>query len=474
MTLPEEFARRIKALMGIKYPAFARAMTETAAVRALRVNTVKISESRFQELCTLSLSGSGVQGCYIFNEDKIGADPLHFAGAYYVQDPSAAAAVAAAAEYIRPDMLALDMCASPGGKSTQLAAYLENGALVSNEIVPQRCRILRGNIERLGIKNAAVTCLEPSQLAVLCPGLFDFVLCDAPCSGEGMFRKYEEALLNWTPANVEMCAARQADILDSAAATVAPGGYLLYSTCTFSVEENEMNVDSFLRRHPDFYLARPAESIVSITADGIDFPGCRNDMSFCRRFYPHLSPGEGQFIAIMRRNSDIAVTSAKSRRSVGTNTSKQADRNRLSVLKGAEARACAEFLESIIEKSERSTAVRRLRNDIMLLPEPMTRLPDGLPAVLWGICAGTVTPSGRVEPHHHLFSASGSHMTNRLSLSLDDPRLRAYLRGETVECDCNMRSWCAILAEEVALGGGKAVCGTMKNHYPKGLRLRDA
>ena len=232
--IPEAFLHRMRAQLGAAYPTFLQAM-EDMPVRALRLNPLKHAEfSVLADIQTKPLPFSG--GGYIFSCEGIGRHPMHHAGAFYVQDPSAISTVSAAAHVLKPGMRVLDLCAAPGGKSTQLAGILDGtGMLVSNEISRDRCRILRQNIERMGVRNAVVTSMDSSKIAETFPSFFDFVLVDAPCSGEGMFRKYPEAVQEWSVENVAMCAARQKEILENAAKTVAGGGYLLYSTCTFSL-----------------------------------------------------------------------------------------------------------------------------------------------------------------------------------------------------------------------------------------------
>ena len=218
-----------------------------------------------------------------------------------MQDPSAMATVWAVE--LSEGMTVLDSCSAPGGKTTQIAAAVgESGIVVANEYEAKRCRILQGNVERMGAKNTVVVNLDTAEIAELYPQKFDLVLCDAPCSGEGMFRKNKLAIDEWNEDNVTMCAERQREILSNVAKCVAPQGILLYSTCTFSLEENEMNVAWFLDSHKDFELVPVSDILSRHTSDGICLDGCGYDMTLTRRFYPHVSNGEGQFIALMRRS----------------------------------------------------------------------------------------------------------------------------------------------------------------------------
>ena len=225
--LPAEFTSRMKNLLGDDYDKFIASFDESP-VRSFRVNTKKISEKDF---ITINPFGgekiSYAEGAYYFDYDGIGNHPYHHAGMIYIQDPAAMSAVASVD--IEPDWKILDLCAAPGGKSTQAASKLENGLLVSNEIIPSRCKILTGNIERMGIRNAITTCSDVKRLSNLFGEEFDLVIVDAPCSGEGMFRKDETAINEWSTANVNLCADRQDEILSYAKDFVCEGGYLLYS-----------------------------------------------------------------------------------------------------------------------------------------------------------------------------------------------------------------------------------------------------
>ncbi len=189
---------------------------------------------------------------YLANTSRAGATILHDAGAYYIQEPSAMAAAAVLAP--KPTDTVLDLCAAPGGKSTQIAMSFHPALLVSNEPIPSRAQILSSNIERMGIENCIVTSAYPDQLRLKWTYFFDRILVDAPCSGEGMFRKDPQARLEWSEASPAHCAERQAGILDAAADMLKPGGTLVYSTCTFNTLENDQSITAFLTRHPDFSL----------------------------------------------------------------------------------------------------------------------------------------------------------------------------------------------------------------------------
>ena len=275
--LPEAFLRRMKERLGKDFPAFL-ASYEEAPYKGLRVNTLKISPAEFSRRAPFPLGGEVADGCFYLEEEKPGADPYHFAGLYYLQEPSAMT-VAPFADPCKKERV-LDLCAAPGGKTTQIAAKMRGeGILIANEIDPARAKILSQNVERMGIANCAVTSAAPEKLAEKFPAYFDTVLVDAPCSGEGMFKKEPNAIPEWSEQNVARCALRQRTILDEAAKMLCAGGRLIYSTCTFAEEEDEWQIGDFLRRHPAFSLL------------------CE------KKLYPHEFRGEGHFCAVLEKNS---------------------------------------------------------------------------------------------------------------------------------------------------------------------------
>lgn len=452
--IPEAFLARMKQMPELDFEAFSAAL-ERPAVRALRVNTLKTDADTVQTLLPFSIEPLpfAPNGFYA-PPDKVGALPAHHAGMFYMQDPGAMCSVAAAAP--KSGITVLDMCAAPGGKSTQLAAAITpDGTLVCNEYVPARAKILQGNVERLGCRKAIVTNLSTDQLADFYGSYFDLVVADVPCSGEGMLRKYEVAGEEWSEENIRICAARGYDILQNAARCVKPGGQLLYSTCTFAPEENELQIDRFLSEHPDFALLPVAPEIVNITANGVNFEGISHDMSPCRRFYPHISPGEGQFVALLQRSADAPSTPARD--DCATALSKK------------DAQTVRDFLAQTLEALPEARLVQ-LRDDVYLAPNiPLP--PRGVYAA--GVCVGTLQ-KGRLVPHHQFFSAYGQALRRKLRLTQNDPRVAAYLRGEEIAAPelAGENGFAAVLFEGAPLGGGKAVDGRLKNHYPKGLRNR--
>lgn len=446
--LPSEFTNRMKDLLGDDYDNFIASFDE-APVRSFRINTNKISEEDF--LAINPFGGEKISyanNAYYFSFDGIGNHPYHHAGMIYIQDPGAMSAVASV--NIQPDWKVLDLCAAPGGKSTQAASKLKDGLLVSNEIIPSRCKILTGNIERLGIRNAVTTCSDVKRLSDLMGEEFDLVITDAPCSGEGMFRKDETAISEWSTGDVKLCADRQAEILGYAKCLVKEGGYLLYSTCTYSLEENEMCVDSFLKENPEFELVEVNDCVRDVTSDGICFDGCSADnIRFCRRFYPHVSKGEGQFVALMQKKYGNCIRIKRE--------------NALEKLSKAEEKIVFDFLDSTLVSYDKR-CVKKYKDSIVYFDSDFT-VPKGV-AFSCGVTIGTVQKN-YVQPHHQFFMAMGKDFVRQINLTHEEAE--SYLRGNTIPCECE-NGWATVFIDGCSLGGVKAVNGTAKNHYPKGLR----
>lgn len=446
--LPSDFTSRMKELLGDDYDKFIASFDEPP-VRSFRVNTKKISDEKFNEINPFG--GEKIEyaeNAYYFDFDGIGNHPYHHAGMIYIQDPAAMSAVASVG--IQPDWKILDLCAAPGGKSTQAASKLKNGLLVSNEIIPSRCKILTGNIERMGIKNAITTCADVKRLSTLFGEEFDLVIVDAPCSGEGMFRKDETAVNEWSLANVKLCAERQDEILSYAKDFVNEGGYLLYSTCAYSPEENEMCIDKFLSENKNFELVEVNESVKKATADGVFFDGCKTEnISFCRRFYPHVSKGEGQFIALMKKTSANYINIKRE--------------NAIEKISKAEEKIVFDFLDSTLIDYDKN-CVKKYKDNIVYF-EPDFIVPKGV-AFSCGVTIGTVQKN-YIQPHHQFFMAMGKSFKRQIELTKEEAE--SYLKGNTIPCQCE-NGWATVLIDGCTLGGVKVVNGTAKNHYPKGLR----
>ncbi len=447
INLPIEYKERMKRLLKNDYPLYEMALQEPP-VKAFRVNTDKISVEDFLKITPFEIEKIPyVENGFYTTADKIGNHPYHHAGLIYVQEPGAMAP--AECLDFAPDSRVLDMCAAPGGKSSQLKNKLgESGVLVSNEIVSSRCKILTGNIERLGLKNTVVTCLDTKKLAQIFPHTFDVIMVDAPCSGEGMFRKEAVAVSEWSEENVKMCAERQMEILENAAQCLAPNGHIIYATCTFSLDENEMVVDAFLKKHSDFELVEVSERVKTHTQDAVRFEGCEcENITAARRFYPHKARGEGQFMALLHRKSGGCSAPRKTK-----SAPQKIDKMVFDFLDDA--------LTSYDKEKVRMVGDRAyFAADIEILDKT---------AFCMGVTIGEVRKN-YIQPHHQFFSAFGSKFKRKVSFSaIDEPLLR-YLHGEEIVLNLP-DGWAAVTVDGCALGGIKVSGGRAKNHYPKGLR----
>ncbi len=451
--LPLAFVERMKSLLGEEYPLFAATFMDDD-VRGARVNTIKANPTEFTknrpEYKKLPYSADGF---ILDSSEPVGKTPEHHAGIIYMQDPGAMAPLSAID--VKEGDFVLDLCSAPGGKSGQAAAKIgDTGFILSNEYVAKRAKITVANFERLGIKNAFVTNLDTSEFKKLYNAFFDVVIADVPCSGEGMFRKNSDAITEWSDENVLACAKRQKMILENAAPLVKCGGVIVYSTCTYSEEENEEVIFDFLSKHSDFEIISAKEEIVRVTRDGINRHGTDGEyLNLCRRFYPHVSGGEGQFLAILRRKNSPNTPTI-----LYKSKEKPLDKN--------EKKIVDSFLRSTLASEPQARCVR-VGDNIVLISHGVPVPPSSVfsAGVLLGELRGSV-----LIPSHQFFSAYGNQFIRRVELSEDEDRLSRYLRGEEIEYDGDDSGFCAICYLGAAIGGGKIVGKRIKNHYPKGLR----
>ena len=471
------FEARERALLGPRYETLLTPASDAAA-RGVTVSALRCSPADFAARAGFALAPSPFCPAAFLVQDpafRPGRHPYHAAGVFYSQEPSAASAAPLLG--VQPGMRVLDLCAAPGGKSSQLAAALAGrGVLVANEFVPARAEILKQNLERMGVANAVVLNESADRIAAALPAWFDRVLVDAPCSGEGMFRKEEEAARQHSEALVQQCAALGAQILDAAAAALAPGGELVYSTCTFAPEEDEAQVGAFLARHPEFTLLPALEH----AAAPFGSPGEANragghacDTGLMRRIWP-CQGGEGHFIARLQKSgaarilppaeaclAEAAAPHGRPAKGGKGRGGKNAAAGEAAALTAWRAFAA----ESFPALAQRPVLVRG--EQILLAP---AFPPAGLHILRAGVLAGSVQ-KGRFVPAHHLFTAFGGVCSNREALTLADPRTLAYLRGEEIEARTARPGWACVTVDGFPLGGAKVSAGRAKNHYPKALRF---
>ena len=452
INLPKEYENRMKKLLGEEFEEYKKALKEEP-VKAFRVNTEKISLEKFKKINPFKSEKIPYvnNGFYLYSE-KAGNHPYHHAGMIYIQEPGAM--MPCECVEIESDWRILDMCAAPGGKSTQLKNKLgENGLLVSNEIIPSRCKILTGNIERLGLKNCITTCMDTNRLADIFPDTFDLIMVDAPCSGEGMFRKEEIAVSEWSEENVKKCAARQREILENAVRCLKNGGYIIYATCTFSLEENEMVVDAFLKEHPEFELVPAMDIVRENTADGIFFEGCEcENISFARRFYPHRNKGEGQFAAVFKSTLSPAVSGKK----------KKEQKNKPEKVDPI----VFDFLDDTLTSYDKNAV--KMYNGKPVYYGGDLLVEKGV-AFSCGVTIGEIKKN-YILPHHQFFMAMGKVFKRKIELTADGDEITRYLHGEEIDADCE-KGWAVVTVDGCSVGGVKVGGGKGKNHYPKGLRL---
>lgn len=457
MKLPDSFESKMKLLLQEEYEAFRRSYEEPRA-QALRINTLKVPTERFlrEQPFRLEPVPWAPDGFYYDGaEERPGRHPWHEAGLYYIQEPSAMAVAELAAP--RPGEKVLDLCAAPGGKSTHLAGLMRgSGLLVSNEPHPVRAKILSQNIERLGVRHAVVTSELPDRLSPRFPEFFDRIVVDAPCSGEGMFRKDPDACDEWSPEHVELCATRQGDILHHAALMLRPGGTLVYSTCTFSPEENESVVSRFLREHPEFVIVEAA-GIADFSAGRPEWaddpaPGLERTV----RIWPHLVRGEGHYAAVLRKSEAEDAVPFRGKRCYAAGLKR--DNLPEDYLRFAR--------DTLAELPQGQHLL--FGDQLYVVPEEMLEL-DGLKVLRPGWHLGTLKKN-RFEPSHALALSLGAEAVKASAeLPLGSPELAAYLRGETI-AGSGAKGWQLVLAGGYSIGWGKLADGQLKNHFPKGLR----
>ena len=427
--LPQDFLVRIQTQLGDEYHAFLESLERPRAV-ALRFNPLKGAVHQM-DFVRQRVPWEPM-GYYYDPESRPGLHPYHEAGVYYLQEASAMSAVALLDP--QPGERVCDLCAAPGGKTTQIAGRMNGeGFLLCNEIHPQRARILSRNIERMGVANALVTNETPKRLADKYEGYFDRVLIDAPCSGEGMFRKEEAAVTDWSQETVEMCARRQREILREGGRLVRPGGRLVYSTCTFAPEENEQAITAFLQENPEFSMEKTDAPWFTPAGEGMF------------RLWPHKLLGEGHFAAVLRRAGDDREESPREK---------------------------PEKLPKEWEGFAKDLAICLPAGKPVLFGQSLYWAPADMPDIRGmkvlrpGLALGEVL-KGRFQPAHALALWLKTAAVVQDYSALSD-QMQAYMHGNVVPSNC--KGWCLVTVDGYSIGWGKGDGKVLKNHYPKGLR----
>ena len=472
--LPQSFTERMQGLLGSEYEEFL-ASFEHEKYQALRLNPLKkddmhVITEKVKQTFQLQPVPWAENGYYYTKEDQPGKHPWHEAGLYYIQEPSAMAPVTLLSP--RPGERILDLCAAPGGKSTQIASAMEGeGLLVTNEIHPARAKILSENVERMGIRNACVLNETPEHLADIFEEYFDRILVDAPCSGEGMFRKNEVACEEWSPENVQLCADRQDGILECAARMLVPGGRLVYSTCTFAPAENEGSISRFLAKHEEFEIVPIDKKELGIPEGCDGIPGCVENpapgITGTLRLWPHKLRGEGHYAAVLQKKGKLPegyqpVSATGSEKGIpAKNLTKD----------------WAEYFnfakETFSEEQTIKAGLCTAGEGFLAFGDNLYRMPERMPGVKGlkvlrpGLHLGTLKKN-RFEPAHALALALRPEDVKHVwKLSVEEAA--AYLKGQTFSAE-GEKGWYLICVDGCSLGWGKLAGGIMKNHYPKGLR----
>ena len=444
MNLPIEFCERMRELTGDEYDDFIKSY-DTQINKGIRINTLKCSDS-----LPMLNSCEKIQWCedgyYADNLSINGNHPYHASGVVYFQEPSAMAV--ACGMPIGENAKILDLCAAPGGKTTHIGARMGNhGLLLSNEIIPKRAAVLSENVERMGLTNTIVTNESPRQLSERFEGFFDGIIVDAPCSGEGMFRKEPQAVEEWSVNHTLSCAVRQKNILDDAYKMLKCGGYIMYSTCTFSYDENESVVQYMIDKY----------NMQLCHIDGLDMlsDGIGDGMQDCRRIFPHKNKGEGHFMALLRRTEESNPAKVHQ---------KKKEKRKDTPL---------DLAINLYREFEKSALNTKLDGEFVLFGDNLYLMPeyinlDKLRVLRCGLHLGIIKRN-RFEPSHALSHALPADMyINRIEFSLNSDEIKRYMHGETLSNNTN--GWCIITADSYSIGWGKGSNGIVKNHYPKALR----
>ena len=453
ISLPSNFLSRMETMLKEEYPAFLKSYDAENHL-GLRVNTLKLSKEEFLALSPFTLEPISWcdSGFYYKADERPGKHPFHEAGFYYLQEPSAMAA----AEILDPlpGETVLDLCAAPGGKSTHIAAKMQDtGLLVSNEIHPRRAQILAQNIERCGISHTVVLNESPQSLSKKFPEFFDRILTDAPCSGEGMFRKNPEAILEWSAEQVQVCAARQQDILEEAHRMLKPGGTLVYSTCTFAPAENENVIDTFIKKHPEYSIESAHICPQFSPGNPAFIHSSSPELEKTCRLWPHKLAGEGHFIAKLKKGG--AASRKKS--------------NDLSQAPETALKDYRQFMDESLTIQPKGRLIL-FGSELYAVPTLCPDL-DGIRVMRAGLHLGTCKKN-RFEPSHALALWLKPSQVQRQKTLISSEEIYDYWKGKSLPA-ASPKGWTLVTIDGYSFGWGKVSNDMLKNHYPKGKRLVD-
>ena len=482
--LPEEYCDSMRKLLGEKdYELYIKSF-EKKSVSAIRINTMKISVDKWREMSPFSLEPiPWIEKGFILNEEDrqlASRHPYYFAGLYYIQEPSAM--IPASILPIEKGDKVLDLCAAPGGKATEIAAKLDGtGVLVANDISVSRAMALAKNLQVTGTKNALVTAEIPENLEMKFRGFFDKIIIDAPCSGEGMFRREPRMVKDWLEKGPEFYQKIQRQILESAYSMLAPGGKMVYSTCTFSVMEDEENIDWFIKNHSDIHICdvEQKEGFSEGRPDMVE--GGSSELSKCIRIFPHKADGEGHFAVLLGKDTldkneeaeDIVTDVKTSLKNAKKSKSKKTVKKQKSS-KPAEnispQEALAKFID-IKEAGYEDYDIVSRNAQVMLVPHETNKI-SGIRIIQNGTIAGEIKREFEPSCQFALVMKNGGYK-NVLDFKADDINVIKYLKGETLNIDTELKGWILITVDGYPLGwckgNGK---GLLKNKYYAGWRLQ--
>lgn len=467
--LPEQFLESMKTMLGTEYQDYLNSMKEDTRT-AFRVNTNKIAQEQFMDICpfqTEPVPWNEKGFYYNADEDMPSKHPYYYAGLYYIQEPSAM--IPASLLPVEEGDRVLDLCAAPGGKATELAAKLHGtGLLVANDISVSRAMALAKNLQIAGTGNAVVTAETPQNLAAVLSGFFQKVLIDAPCSGEGMFRRDPGMVKSWLAHGPEYYASIQTEILESAYELLAPGGDMVYSTCTFSSLEDEGMIQSFLKKHPDMTICEVPRYPGYSEGRPDWVPDGDPALKKCVRIFPHRAEGEGHFAVLLHKQGKAGRAYAESEMWDKKGTDLRSNKQKQKTQEGIE-----EFFQMILPEAGIEFKKLSRKKDIYVAETLAAGQMKGLRIVAGGLIIGS-DKNGRFEPSPQLALAlRGEDYLQRIDLPAEDERVIRYLKGETVLMDKPYKGYVLFCVDGYPLGWCKGNgSGTMKNKYYPGWRMQ--
>lgn len=446
--MPEQFLEEMQKLLGKEdYEKLLKSYLEKSE-KSIRLQQDKIKSEKFEKIFPFKIKKIiPLKASYYVNEEKLGNHPYHHAGLFYIQEPSAMLPPILAP--IKSDFKILDLCAAPGGKTLSLANQVPDGFVLANEVNYNRAKKLLSNVERLGLKNVIVSSMSSKALKNIYQEYFDAILIDAPCSGEGMFRKDEVARKEWSKEKIEEMRKIGRELLEDSASMLKKEGYLIYSTCTFNLLENECQIVEFLKKH-SFEIVDISSEYDKITCSGIGVDS-NYSTNKAKRCYPFLY-GEGQFMIVLQKKEEGSCKSIC---------------NYLQEPSQAERQIVEEFLTNNMKRQD--YMIKKYQNNIVILPKTVE-----IPKMTLLSCFVKmgVIEKGRFIPHHQFVKAYGVDFINCCNLKLGDKRILFYLKGEEINADVK-NGYGVILVDGYPLGLFKSKDGKLKNHYPKGLRYQN-